>query len=172
MARKLLASAALWRATLDLAAKVREVPLGSNRGPRVEQIQKAGGCGPGDPWCCCAVVCWYQEGASALGIHSPLPITGYCPTLVEWGRHYGRLKPATEAKPGDPVAFWHSDMGRYAHFGICRENRGDGTLVTIEGNTSNTGSREGIGVFQSVRQVSGTRHVCLDMQNISVEVAG
>lgn len=168
---KTLPAAALYRAEIDLANKVREVPLGSNRGPRVEQMQSAAGCGPGDPWCCAADVCWYKEGAAALGMTSPLPVTGYCPAMVSWGRAHGRLVPATHAAPGDPVFYWNDALGRFAHAGLCRLNRGDGTIVAIEGNTNDTGAREGDGVYQKVRQVAGTNHVAIRMQDIGVNVS-
>lgn len=170
MSYKTLPAAALYRAEMDLAKKVREVPLGSNRGPRVEEMQKAAGISPGDPWCCAADFTWYKEGATALGITSPLPVTGYCPAMVNWARTHGRLIPAAHAAPGDPVFYWSDSMGRFSHTGLCRLNLGNGKIIAIEGNTNDNGSREGWGVYQKVRQVAGTNHVAIRMQDVGVEV--
>lgn len=166
---KTLAAVALWRAEIDLAVPVRESPPYSNLGKRVEEYQRTAGVEPPEPYCASAVFTWYKEGAAALGVPSPLPQSGYCPDFVNWARAHGRLIPAVHALPGDPVFYWHESMGRFAHAGLCRASPGDGTIVAIEANTNDDGGREGNGVYQKVRQVAGTRHVAVRMQDIGAQ---
>lgn len=52
---------------------VREVPLGSNTGPRVREMQaNTWLAGTGWPWCAAAVCTWYEEAGRAL----PFPTAG------------------------------------------------------------------------------------------------
>lgn len=74
----------------------------------------------------------------------------YTPLGARWfklRRRYGTIP-----KPGAVVFFYWPSMGRIAHVGIVESVSSDGKwMTTIEGNTNNTGSREGVGVFRMKR---------------------
>jgi hypothetical protein len=90
----------------------------------------------GQPWCAMFVsYCFYTAGM-------PLPITtdkgfAYCPYGVNWFKQQGCW--FKSPKVGDIVLF---DFGRKDgiadHVGIVEKVNADGTITTIEGNTSST----------------------------------
>lgn len=136
---------------------VMEEPPGSNRGPRVAEYLAAVDldASKGHYAWCAAFVCWvFREAARALGVENPLPMTAGA--LALWNRSAGRPElvrvTAAEAraevslvKPGQ--VFVLSTGGGLGHVGIV-ESVSAGVLATIEGNTNDGGSREGIGVFR------------------------
>lgn len=75
----------------------------------------------------------------------------YTPSHEAWFRSKGREVPIRGAQPGDIVFF--NFIGRTSHVGIVEANRGDG-LVTIEGNTNGSGSRDGGSVMRHFRSWS------------------
>ncbi len=143
--------------TLEVAAQnvgVREVPLGSNRGPQVEKILRSCGLGPGNPWC--LAFCYYcaHTASEALGIPNPLLRSGYCPYLSAWSKEEGVL--FTQPQAGDVFLLYGRTRGAYRahHAGLVAEVAG-GRYGTIEGNTTLvSGSSEGVGVFKRERPVS------------------
>ena len=56
-----------------------------------------------------------------------------------------------DAQPGDILFF--NFIGRTSHVGIVEANRGDG-LITLEGNTNGSGSRDGGAVIRHFRSWS------------------
>lgn len=59
----------------------------------------------------------------------------YCPTIEEAGKRAGAQVSASKAKAGDLVLFdWNGGVSD--HIGIFIKDNGDGTITTIEGNTS------------------------------------
>jgi hypothetical protein len=130
-----------------------EKPPGSNAGPEVEQYQASVGLKRGDPWCAAFEYFCFAKASEKLGRSNPMIKTGG--VLDHWD---GALKNgipvvlATDAgenpellKPG--MLFIMSTGGGNGHTGIVEKVIG-GRLVTVEGNTSLAGSREGIGVFR------------------------
>jgi hypothetical protein len=109
---------------------VSESPPGSDRTPYGEWYGIVG------PWCAMFVSwCFYFEGL-------PLADRGgkgfaYTPSGAAWFQRRGKWtqRPA----PGHVVFFnWPDDgVNRISHVGIVESVRADGTVVTIEGNTSN-----------------------------------
>ncbi|MBV8537208.1 MAG: peptidoglycan-binding protein [Alphaproteobacteria bacterium] len=134
---------------------VREVPLGSNRGPRVDQYLNAVGPGLlGQPWCMAFVYFCFGEAAAAAGEANPAPRTAG--VLRSWHLAHslsgGKIVTARQAaedpslvRPG--MIFYISTGGGHGHAGFVADVV-DGRLMTIEGNTNDNGSREGIGVFR------------------------
>lgn len=133
---------------IDLVLKVAaasvgasEHPPNTNRGPYVERVLKVVGLPPGQPWCAAQVA---DTGVTALGRLWPLPLTGSCQALNDFAlSHKIRfLKP----ERGDVFLVWHPELGRFAHTGFI-ETVGSQFLnnqaLTLEGNTSGGGSREG-----------------------------
>src|SRR3990167_4371889 len=125
--------------------KVRE--QGSNRGPRVEVYQRADGLkldpDTGYAWCASFAVWAYETaGRPLVELHESASV-GYL--LSYAGKHGWRI-----AKPsrGDLVCFYW-DAGDWPdHVGIVTKVRADGSLETVEGNTSGP---EGDGVYAKTR---------------------
>lgn len=142
---------------------VREVPDGSNRGPRVDLYLGSVSQGLlGQPWCCAFVYWCFREASAGLGIANPFPKTGG--VLNAWERSRKTRSAAdivtvAEARK-DPslvrpgAVFFLDHGGGTGHTGIVVANI-NGSLVTIEGNTFDDGNREGNGVFRrSARRIS------------------
>jgi surface antigen len=108
---------------------VSESPPGSNRTPYGEWYGIVG------PWCAMFVSwCFYFEGL-------PLADGGgkgfaYTPSGAAWFQRRGKW--TRTPAPGHVVFFdWPNDgVNRISHVGIVESVRADGTVVTIEGNTS------------------------------------
>jgi lysozyme family protein/peptidoglycan hydrolase-like protein with peptidoglycan-binding domain len=151
-------------AVLDIAGEqvgVREHPAGSNRGPEVDQYIRAVGLDPTQdsyPWCMCFVYWCYKQAAEHVNGRNLVPKNGS--VHGAWGQ--------SQNKPGVTV-IWADAAGRnpalvtpgmvffidtghsHGHVGIVADNV-NGLLETIEGNTNDNGSREGIGVFRRTRR--------------------
>jgi lysozyme family protein len=140
----------------------REAPLGSNRGPRVDQYIRAAGLDPTGrhAWCMCFVYWCFAEAAERLGVRNPVP--RHAGVHLAWQasrRGAGdaiRVVTAAEAardpsrvRPG--MVFFIDTGGSRGHVGLVAANV-NGALETIEGNTNDGGSREGIGVFRRSRR--------------------
>lgn len=129
---------------------VLEKPLGSNSGPEVEKYLASVGLPKGNSWCMAFVYYCFNEASNALSIKNPLVKTGGC--LNHWQKTTAKKILASQSKnnpslviPGSVFIMDHgSGLG---HTGIVTEVVGS-YIKTIEGNTNNTNSREGIGVFK------------------------
>jgi peptidoglycan hydrolase-like protein with peptidoglycan-binding domain len=149
-----LAAAALDAARGEVG--VREVPPGSNRGPEVDAYLRTVGLEPAGgsyAWCAAFVYWCYDRGAAALGVPNPLPRTAG--VLALWngaGRAGAERIAAAEVSVRPSLVrsgqiFVLSTGGGLGHVGLVESVDG-GVLTTIEGNTNDGGSREGIGVFR------------------------
>lgn len=141
-----------------------EQPIGSNRGPMVDQYLKATGVSlTGHPdtraWCMAFVYWAFAQAAQHLGTPNVAPKTAGC--LNHWRR--ARLVPgAVRITKADAMAdlslvkpgqVFICDFGKgLGHTGIVERVLPDGRLVTVEGNTNNDGSRSGVGVFRLERR--------------------
>lgn len=111
---------------------VREVPMGSNTGPRVRQYQAATFLGgTGWPWCA-AFTCWVWQRAG-----KPLPYkTASAYGMLNWAKSVGWAKPSHDLIPGDLVVF---NVGS-GHIGVFE--RWDGSIChTVDGNHFNMVAR-------------------------------
>jgi lysozyme family protein len=146
------AAALLTRASAEIG--VREMPPGSNRGPQVDAyLSRVSPTLLGQPWCMAFVYWCHDEAARALGRPNPAPRTagvhrGWQDAGLAAG---GTVVTAAQAaqdpslvRPG--MVFFIDTGGGKGHAGIVADLVGS-RLVTIEGNTNDGGSREGIGVF-------------------------
>ena len=149
----------LLAAALDAArgqVGVMEDPPGSNRGERVDEYLRAVGLDPAAgsyAWCAAFVYWCFSKGAAAAGRVNPLPKTAGA--LALWrgaGAAGARQISSAEAqatpslvRPGQ--IFVLSTGGGFGHVGFV-ESAAAGVLTTIEGNTNDGGSREGVGVFR------------------------
>ena len=144
---------------LDTASKevgVLEVPAGSNDGPRVREYQKTVGISAGDAWCVAFVFWCHQTAAAVLKVANPMAKDCRTGGVMDlWSRAISSGKKtvvSTDAvddprrvKPG--MVFIISTGGGHGHTGLVVRVVGN-QLETIEGNTNDGGSREGIGVFR------------------------
>lgn len=95
--------------------------------------------------------CFREAGLSAL-----TPKSAYTPATYDWYRRKGLT--GTAPRPGALVFFDFPNDGvnRISHIGIVEAVNRDGSITTIEGNTSSgsAGSqRDGGGVYRRVRKV-------------------
>jgi hypothetical protein len=113
-----------------------EQPPGSNNSPRIAQYRSAtaGAPGPG-PWCA-YFVSWLARNAGVpVGDHGQG--FGSVDALYAWAQKSGRAIPTSsgqDPKPGDLIV-WDE------HIGIVESLRPDGSIQTIEGNSSDRVSR-------------------------------
>jgi hypothetical protein len=133
-----------------------EEPPGSNRGPRVDEYLRTVGLDPAAgsfAWCAAFVYWCFDQAARGLGRRNP--VTRTAGVLEHWRRagQAGVSRIAAADATADPGRV-HSgmifvmDYGRGAgHTGLVESVQG-GRLVTLEGNTNDDGSREGVGVFR------------------------
>ncbi len=134
---------------------VREDPPGSNRGPRVDEYLRGVGLNPAGgsfPWCAAFVYFCFAAASAQLGRRNPAVRTAG--VLAHWNgaeshgaRRIGMADAASQPQLVKPGQIFIIDYGRGAgHTGFVTGMR-SGKLLTIEGNTNDGGSREGIGVF-------------------------
>jgi hypothetical protein len=156
----------LSRAIAIAAAEVgtMEVPLHSNRGPKVDLYVRAGGLNPGAgsyAWCACFLY-WVFDTAAGSPAANPMPQAPRHAGVHNLWRAIGacglyRLAPREARSFPErvhPGMFFFLDHGQgVGHVGIITRIRG-ATLETVEGNTNNGGSREGIGVFARARPLA------------------
>lgn len=120
-----------------------EKPLGSNWGKPVQDYLKSVSILFPASWCM-AFVYWCFEQASK-GAPNPLIKTGG--VLMAWNKADKKYK-VTECQPGD---IFIMDFGKgLGHTGIV-EKVDENFIYTIEGNTNDSGSREGIMVCRKQR---------------------
>ena len=167
---------------VDIALKevgVREVPINSNRGPRVEEFQKyVGGWLVGAAWCA-AFVSWcfgqVYPGANPAGKQSSA-VMGFW-TRNRTREDFVRFLPADvksgkyKIEPGDlfvlcsdPTLVPKVQVGTVkahtGHVGICDGVMHSATKFgTVEGNTNEAGSREGGGVYHRTRSLDEAKLV-------------
>lgn len=136
---------------------VREEPLGSNRGAKVDAYNRTAGAPEGSFWCMSFVYWSFVHASQQLGKPNPMPKTAYCPFLYNWGRSHHKL--VTTPERGDIFLVKGGPNG-HKHTGIVTGANG-GQFETVEGNTNNDGSHNGIGVFLRSRKVSSCDFVRL-----------
>ncbi|MFC5411247.1 peptidoglycan-binding protein [Larkinella bovis] len=141
---------------------VLESPRGSNRGPEVDQYLRSVGLNPAGgnfAWCVAFLYFCFQQASAKL--NRPNPMIKTAGVMDHWNRAATKPVPritTTRAinnpslvKPGHIFTISLGDG--LGHCGIVEQVIG-GKLVTIEGNTNEGGSREGIGVFRrSLRKI-------------------
>lgn len=133
---------------------VMEDPPLSNRGPRVDEYVRAVGLDPagGHAWCQAFVYWCFEQAAKELGI--PNPCVKTAGVLDHWNRTKGRKFIGgipTAQYPGLLFVILHG--AGLGHTGFVESVDGI-SLITIEGNTNDGGSREGVGVFRRRRPLA------------------
>lgn len=108
----------------------KEEPMGSNR----QKYGVAMGYN-GVAWCC--IFCWWcfrEAGLSHL-FYGGSKVAA-CRAAMSWFQSRGQFH-KSNPKPGDLVFFDFQGSGVSHHIGIVESVKTDGSIVTIEGNTSN-----------------------------------
>lgn len=135
---------------------VRESPMNSNKGKRVQQYQSATWLeGTGWAWCA-AFICWLCKEA---GMTAGRPRTAGAWDFERWAKK--KNTPATLYKPSSKVKIRRGDIVVFyaSHIGLAVSNESGGYVKTIEGNTDASGSREGGGVYRKTRSKRKIRSV-------------
>lgn len=133
---------------------------GPNRGPRIEEYQRAVGARPGDPYCVAGVYWCFARAARELTITghafvNPMPRTAGVLRLWDLAPLAVRRPPWTNGgqRPPAPGSLGlhrsASHPGR-GHLVIVLDSSGC-DLHTIEFNTNPAGSRDGDGVYERER---------------------
>jgi len=125
----------------------QEIPRGSNWGPDVQKYLMSVKINFPASWCM-AFMYWCMDNAShSLGVGNPMKRTGG--VLDQWNSASDTKKVLMRPEPGD---IFIMDFGKgLGHTGIVEKVEGD-IIHTIEGNTNDTGSREGYEVCRRTRQ--------------------
>jgi hypothetical protein len=140
---------------------VEEIPRGSNWGDDVKKYLNSVGIDFAASWCM-AFVYWCVKESEYLvrmpgqaGYRNPLVKTGGC--MRQWNeveKQFGQPKcKFSTPMPGD---IFIQDHGKgLGHTGFVESVSPDGSIInTIEGNTNDTGSREGYEVCRRTRKTS------------------
>lgn len=143
---------------------VFEIPKNSNRGPRVDQYKAATWLPAAQAWpWCAAFVCWVvREAMSVCGVKETntfkRPRTAGAWDFINWSLAQDnttktlRNPKAKDIQPGDIIVY------TFSHIGIAASTANkDGAFRAVEGNTDESGSREGGGVYLKVRNVSSVK---------------
>lgn len=127
----------------DAVLNVARSQIGTMESPANSNKQKYGAAAGnnGQAWCCYFVWwCFNQAGAADLFYGGN--VCGSCSTLRDY--HWGRSQRTYDPQPGDIVLF--SFDRTCQHVGIVESVNADGSIVSIEGNTSGSGSQDNGGM--------------------------
>lgn len=127
---------------------VSEQPPGSNDGPRIAQYRTAtAGSGVG-PWCAYFASWVAQQAGVPIGPNGAG--IGYVPTVKDWAQRTGRWIAAGSGAPqvGDLVTFDRNGDGVLDHIGVVSGVSSDGSIQTVEGNSSDKVSARSYGPNQ------------------------
>ena len=142
-----------------------EEPAGTNRGPMVDEYLRAAGIDPAAgsanqrAWCAAFVFWGFQSASASLGVPNPLPRTAGC--LDHWNRaakiagvtRISRVEAYADPALIKPGLVFILDFGQgLGHTGVVETLLPGGRLATVEGNTNEDMSRNGVGVFRLDRR--------------------
>lgn len=122
-----------------------------NTGPEIDEYLACSGLEPGYAWCA-SFVCWVYENSNIE-----------VPNRSAWSPNWfpqSRLRlDNNEARKGDVFGIYFTGLGRIAHVGIILEDwdSSNSLITSVEGNTNDTGAREGDGVYKKYRSKNQIR---------------
>lgn len=166
-----LLTAVLALAAGEEAKQVREVPKNSNRGPEVDEYLRRAGVRPGLAWCCAFVYWCFDEAALAAGRSNPMFKTAG--VLAHWNNAVGagarrvlaRDAVADPARLRPGMIFVMDFGGGAGHTGLIERVDG-GHIVTLEGNTDASMTREGGGVYRLTRKIVSVNKGFIDYAGV------
>jgi hypothetical protein len=167
LGQRLDQSMALGEATLAYAkAHLAEHPLevgGANRGPWV-RLYMNGFDGDSALWCAGFAVFAMKQAADSMGAELPIAGSFSCDVLAQQGKDAGLFLHESEATPDQltPGSFFlvRKTSTDWTHTGLVEEVFED-SFTTIEGNTNDSGDREGYEVCHRTRDYSTKDFVVL-----------
>lgn len=138
----------------------REEPLGSNRGAFVDECNRLAGVPLGSFWCMSFVHRCVKEAAEDINVAIPMPRTASCSFLYRWARQHNRLTSRPEV--GDIFLCIGGENGHY-HTGFVATKPKSEKFQTVEGNSNDDGSANGIAVVHRIpgRRLSSCHYVRL-----------
>ena len=143
-----------------LRAGAREVG-GDNRGPWVRTYMR-GQEGRDFFWCAGFVSTLLEQATAAQGESMPIPWSMSCDRLALSARERRRFVARAELDPAEIRPGWLFLVRRAAedwnHVGIV-VSAGAEHILTIEGNTNDGGSREGIAVLRRIRSLGDKDYI-------------
>jgi len=143
--------------------KVREIG-GNNSGPQVEEMLKNAGLTKGDAWCAAQVYfCLTTAGVDRKKLPShPGSVIGF----VDWAK--SRLPSIVTLEPKRGDLFYWLD-GSHGHIGFFVGWKTPGVFESLEGNTGDSGGRDGDGSYRKVRNAQSLRDAHQKFGFISLE---
>jgi len=125
---------------------VREL-TGKNDGIRVEEYLAAAGRKKGDAWCA-AFVTWVFKKAEVKAV-----VSGWSPDWFPAKSAIYTRGEKSNRMPymADVFGIYFQELGRIAHCGFVDVWEEGNFCITVEGNTNDTGSSEGDGVYRKRR---------------------
>lgn len=143
---------------------VMESPLGSNRGPMVDEYQLATGLDPKGnyPWCMAFVYWCFKKTAELANVPNPAIKSAQCLDVWRRANNLSAPKQITDerakadwklVKPGMIFILEINKNTGAGHTGFIESvDYRTGIMTTIEGNSNENGSREGLGVYRLQRR--------------------
>ena len=127
---------------------------GNNRGARVQDYQDGADWLDGTGWAwCAAFICFiFDEMDKQVKLPFSKPEGAGAFWFEDWGNQQNLkvLSGGSKVKAGDIVIF------KFSHIGIATEDElPNKTFLSVEGNTSGAGSRDGDGVYEKQRPRTG-----------------
>jgi len=153
----------LTKSALD--AVTLEDPPGSNKGDKVEVMQRSVGISPGDPWCAAFVYSIFKNANLDPAIMGRIPKTGGVNKMWQSATNAKKITKEEALKNPDLIlpgmVFFYltkNDKGQYpgtGHTGmVIKVDKNNKTITSIEGNTNPfDGAREGFGSFVITRKI-------------------
>jgi len=117
---------------------VKEV--GQNDGKRVREYLSYTGIKTPAPWCASFVSFVFGKAGFTL------PRTAWSPSM------FPKDRLTREPKPADVIGIYFASLKRVGHVGLIEKMKGE-LIFSIEGNTTNSGNREGNAVCRRVRHI-------------------
>lgn len=140
-----------------------ESPLGSNRGPFVDNCNVAAGVPLGSPWCVSFAYFCVELACRRLKkpINEAMLRTGSSSALARWARSKKRL--VSRPTAGDLFVCIGGETGYYHTGFVASELNADGLFETVEGNSDPAGGANGVKVvYRKVgRRLDSCRYVTL-----------
>jgi len=152
----------LTKSALD--AVTLENPPGSNKGDKVEVMQRSVGISPGDPWCAAFVYSIFKNANLDPAIMKRIPKSGGVNKMWQSATNVKKITKEEALKNPDLILpgmiFFYltkNDKGQYpgtGHTGmVIKVDKNNKTITSIEGNTNPfDGAREGFGSFVITRK--------------------